>query len=491
MEKQEPKHDLRQSLLGDRFVAVDEEEQIIRNEGLTVNHAAVTHGEKQPNNFRDAWAAVLFLSQQIVIIYLALAWGVPSLNYEYASFNSTDEVHFGGLFYLSLTAGMAALLVAALTLSVMIRWAEQLVQISLFLTLVSNFVVIIYFATHEYWYGCVASTFVLAWSLWYARSVWQRIPFAAANLKTALTAVHTNGGLVLTAVGISLCINIWSLVWMLAGLGVYVRSATCENGVCASHMNGGVIMMFVLSFYWTAQVGKNILHVTVSGVVGTWWFAPEDASSFCSPAINDSLLRATTYSLGSICLGSLLTALLQFACQLTREARRHTRCNAILRCVLECLVDFLERLVAYFNQWAYVYVGLYGYDYLTAGRRTMSLFMERGWTIIINDNLVLRVLGLMSVLMGFLTGCFGLIIASIKSSWLEDFGNSAASVAFCIPFLIGAAVAYALMSVVASAIDTVLVAFAEGPLDFERNHPGLYTQMITAWRQVYPEEFGM
>jgi hypothetical protein len=117
--------------------------------------------------------------------------------------------------------------------------------------------------------------------------------------------------------------------------------------------------------------------------------------------------------------------------------------------------------------------------------------MERGWTIIINDNLVLRVLGLMSVLMGFLTGCFGLIIASIKSSWLEDFGNSAASVAFCIPFLIGAAVAYVLMSVVASAIDTVLVAFAEGPLDFERNHPGLYTQMITAWRQVYPEEFGM
>jgi hypothetical protein len=47
------------------------------------------------------------------------------------------------------------------------------------------------------------------------------------------------------------------------------------------------------------------------------------------------------------------------------------------------------------------------------------------------------------------------------------------------------------MSVVLSANNTVLVAFAEAPLEFERSHPGLYAQMVYAWRAVYPEEFGM
>jgi Plasma-membrane choline transporter len=32
----------------------------------------------------------------------------------------------------------------------------------------------------------------------------------------------------------------------------------------------GVIFL-VISYHWTSQVLKNILHVTVSGVVGTWY----------------------------------------------------------------------------------------------------------------------------------------------------------------------------------------------------------------------------
>jgi hypothetical protein len=44
-----------------------------------------------------------------------------------------------------------------------------------------------------------------------------------------------------------------------------------------------------------------------------------------------------------------------------------------------------------------------------------------------------------------------------------------------------------LLGVVSSAVDTILVTFCEAPLDFERNHPGLHRQMLSAWRQVYPD----
>lgn len=45
------------------------------------------------------------------------------------------------------------------------------------------------------------------------------------------------------------------------------------------------------------------------------------------------------------------------------------------------------------------------------------------------------------------------------------------------------------MSVVSSAVDTVIVCFAEAPNDLRLNFPHLSDQMVRAWRKVYPQEF--
>ncbi len=45
-----------------------------------------------------------------------------------------------------------------------------------------------------------------------------------------------------------------------------------------------------------------------------------------------------------------------------------------------------------------------------------------------------------------------------------------------------------LMSVVASAVNTVIVCFAEAPREFEVNHPQLSMDMRNAWRQAWPNE---
>ena len=51
-----------------------------------------------------------------------------------------------------------------------------------------------------------------------------------------------------------------------------------------------------------------------------------------------------------------------------------------------------------------MYVGVYGYSYLTAGKKVMTLFRERGWTVVINDNLIRNALGLMSFVIALLCG---------------------------------------------------------------------------------------
>jgi hypothetical protein len=100
-------------------------------------------------------------------------------------------------------------------------------------------------------------------------------------------------------------------------------------------------MSHIAIFSWCIFVGvpsKNVIHVSVAGTVGTFWYAPNEATSFCSPAVTDSFNRAVTFSFGSICLGSLLVAIIQVLHQLIRNARRNQR-DGLLLCILECLVS--------------------------------------------------------------------------------------------------------------------------------------------------------
>lgn len=222
----------------------------------------------------------------------------------------------------------------------------------------------------------------------------------------------------------------WTAIWLLSIIGVYVKTLHVdENGNYESHMSGFVVILYLLSYYWTQQVIKNVIHVTVAGVVGTWWIVPIEASSCCSPSILDSFLRSVTNSFGSICCGSLLVAVIQTLHQLVIQARREGEDN-ILLCLLECIISLLERIMLYFNKWAFVYVGLYGYEYMEAGKRVMTLFQARGWTTIINDDLISNTLGLMSLVIAALTGFVGISILALEPSWLSLFESDASSVAF-------------------------------------------------------------
>ena len=189
-------------------------------------------------------------------------------------------------------------------------------------------------------------------------------------------------------------------------------------------------------------------------------------------------------------MGSLLVAIIQTLEQMARNARRSNR-GGILLCILECLLYYIQQIAQYFNKWAFVYVGLYGYDYVTAGKKVISLFQERGWTTIISDNLVQRTLVLVCLVIAGLTGLVGCGLAKV-SGWVTPiFGDEDANTfVFFIGFIIGLSMAVIMMDVVLSAVDTIIVSFAEAPAEFETNHPALCQQMKDAWRQVYPEECG-
>jgi hypothetical protein len=249
------------------------------------------------------------------------------------------------------------------------------------------------------------------------------------------------------------------------------------------NLSGGAMFAMLLLFYWTHQTISNVVHCTVAGTVGTWWFHPASASSFCSQGVTSSLNRSVTYSLGSITLGSLIVALVQTLRALVEQIRHHSD-DGILICIADCLLGMIQGLVEYFNKWAFVYVGLYGYSYMEAGKNVMALFRARGWSAIVNDDLVSNVLSFLALSIGALTGGIGVVAAAAVPQIANQDG--ALYAVFFFGLIVGFMFSSIMFSVVLSAVDTIVVCYCEAPLDFQMNYPELYDAMTEAWMKIYP-----
>jgi Plasma-membrane choline transporter len=124
-------------------------------------------------------------------------------------------------------------------------------------------------------------------------------------------------------------------------------------------------------------------------------------------------------------------------------------------------------------------------SYLKAGKSVFELFQNRGWEAIIADDLVGNTLFLISIIVGALMGCVGLIVEA-TGDLFEDTGGNAQLIAFVLGFVIGLVITSILMSTIASGVNAVIVLFAEGPNEFQQNHPELSNKMRQVWSEVYP-----
>ena len=122
---------------------------------------------------------------------------------------------------------------------------------------------------------------------------------------------------------------------------------------------------------------------------------------------------------------------------------------------------------------------------MKAGKSVFELFRNRGWDAIIADDLVGNTLFLVSVIIGALMGCVGLIVESAGST-LDEVGGNAKLIAFLLSFVIGLVITSILMSTIGSGVNAVIVLFAEGPNEFQQNHPELSNKMRQVWSEVYP-----
>jgi len=124
--------------------------------------------------------------------------------------------------------------------------------------------------------------------------------------------------------------------------------------------------------------------------------------------------------------------------------------------------------------------------YLKAGKSVIELFRNRGWEAIIADDLIDNTLFLVALVVGGVMGAIGIII-EVSSNLLKDSeGGNTLYFVFVLGLVIGIVICTILFGTISSAVNAVIVLFAEGPAEFQRNHPELSNKMREVWNQIYP-----
>jgi len=435
---------------------------------------AVTEHEPKKTGCKDPIFAILFYVNIIAIVVVAATYGKDLSS-------SSETLNYEELIYASLVFGVASLVFSGGGLLFLLQYPSFMIKAGLILTVVLSLAWTVYaFILGQYIAGAIGAFFFLL-TLCYVKAVWSRIPFAVINMVTAATAIKANLGVCVFAIFFSLLQVGWLVVWTVAFTGVY--NATTANCVDDCNMNYGFLFLLLLSLFFTQQVLQACVHVTVAGTVGTWWVAPEE-SGCCSRGVCNAFIRTVTTSFGSICFGSLLVAILQALRALASAARGNGDGN-FLACIAECILGCLASILEYFNKWAYIYVGIYGYSYMESGKAVMQLFADRGWDAVIADDLVGNAIFLTSLVAGLFIGAIGVGYASANATF-SDLAGGSVWAAFLVGLLAGLCICSILLSTVASGVNTVIVMFADAPREFQANHPELSQKMTSTWNQFYP-----
>jgi len=440
--------------------------------------------EYQGSKYRDKCYAILFVLHLLAIIACAIVFShYVTEHWSKIDTKDPDSLQITGRQLITSlgAAGIVGLVFGAVWLYIMKKCSDTIIKISLTLNCILM-VIMAGVAVYQkaYWMAILFGIFAVFQCL-YFYCVRHRIPFTQAVITASVSSIQANPGSINVAYAMAVLQVVWITLWGFATAAItYHFDSGSSDRTTVPH--GITWFLLLVSFYWTTQVLKNIGHVTTSGSVASWWLVPNTSSPTCG-----AFKRSMTTSFGSICFGSLIVAALQALRAVVRQAKESARRSdngaaACALCCLECIVSSLDRLIQYFNMYAYTHVAIYGKDFISAAKDTWRLFSERGFDVLINDDLTGMVLTMGCFLGGIASCVVGGGVGYASTNDTKYVWQTLASISF----LIGFAMTALIMNVVQSAVATSYVIWAEMPNEISNTRPQHYNKLVDAARILHP-----
>lgn len=282
----------------------------------------------------------------------------------------------------------------------------------------------------------------------YVYYIWDRAKFTAKMFQSVSSTFSKSSGIFGLAFLSVIIQGLWMVVWFVAILPFYM------NG------NGGLALpaLFVLlvSFYWGMQVVSYVLYVTCGGVVARHYFQEQ-----VDTAVQSSAKQACTHYFGSICLGSLIIAVVQALraiCEVAKENCKESDnvVGQIVFMVIDCFLGCLESIARFFNAYVFAYIAVCGMNFADASGKVWDLLTNSDAEAIVNYSISDMVSTFGTIAGGILDAAITALIA-----WRLGVSDNYIVGASLLAFLIGFAIMSVVSRVMEAGVTTLFVCFAE------------------------------
>lgn len=339
--------------------------------------------KQEKPKWNDLWAAILFLATFAGFIAVS-GWTLRGYVVTTGGSSRNNTVGLNRLTVVLMAYVLAVAFVFSLLYLAMVRkFTKQIIWITGILQIVFGIgTAIFYLWAKQYAAGIVFLVFAVFYIICFISWI-PRIPFTVVMLQTVIDVSKHHGHVFLTSViggAIATAFGAW---WAVTLVAIYAKyepgNASCqEAGGCSKARVIGLIVFITFAGYWISEVLKNVIHVTIAGVYGSWFFLSNSPQGMPKGATRGAFKRSMTTSFGSISFGSLLVALIQLlrqACSVARqnEAAQGNLMGTIFFCILGCFIGLLDWLIQFFNEYAFCYIALYGKAYVPAAKVSFPL----------------------------------------------------------------------------------------------------------------------
>lgn len=356
---------------------------------------------------------------------------------------------------------------------------------------------IMYLALRYWSAGIVFLVFTLltAFFYWQMRS---RIPFSVAVLKTVIDSMKKCPQTLVVSLFGTIAGGAFAMLFSAVIVATYMKydpnsnneGCNVSGGGCSNSKKIGLLVVVFFCGYYISEVIRNVIHVTVSGIFGCWYYmSKSDQGMPRWPALG-SLKRAMTYSFGSICFGSLIVSIIETLKQvinLLRQSVLGDNGNGAFAqigfMILGWIINFLQWLASYFNHYAYSFVALYGRPYLKSAKQTWHMLREKGMDALINDNLINVALGLYTLFASYMSALLAFLYLRFTRPAYNSSGSyNAALIAFS--FVIALQLCNIANETIRSGTATFFVALGNDPEVFRASYPERFDEVFRAYPDV-------
>lgn len=310
----------------------------------------------------------------------------------------------------------------------------------------------------------------------YACGVANNIAFASTTLQIATHVVLEYFSLIAMALVMVVLTAGYLILWAVAFIGLYYYLKAAGESTINTFIVYFVMLVF---FFWTAAVLQNIVIVTTVGVVSLWWTG---ASGFF--AVPLSFCRATTWNLGAICFGSFIIAVitaLDYCIKLAIKQLKDSENKMLIYAlaVLDMIVMCLKCIMEYLTEYAFCFVGIYGYSFMHAGYEVLLLLGSDLSLVLVNDSLVGTVILIGKLLVAGMGAYVSQYLVEHKN-WAEGIPD-ASSTFTSIGGLIGWSISGVIFGLVTAGNKAALILWKAKPESLKETHPAFYEELDYIW----------